>query len=263
MGDAGVQRQRSVPRQWGVLRQQGVPLHRGVLRHVGRVGAVAAELAFGSVCAGCMSEPGLICAGCRDRLHGSGVNVRPLSADSGSPPVVAAASYTDTVREMILAHKERGRLGLARPLGEALAVAVATLLEERSCDGPERGRTRIAMVPVPSSRRAVRERGHDAVARMSRHAARLLRRGGMDCTFVPALRHRRAVADQSGLSVEERAENLAGALAVRRGAGPVLSGRDVVVVDDIVTTGATLRDARRALDESGHTPFGAAVVAAA
>lgn len=240
----------------------------GVLRQAGRVGRVAAELAFGSVCAGCASEPGLICAKCRDRLHGSAVNVRQLGAEPGSPSVAAAASYADAVREIILAHKERGRLGLARPLGEALAVAVATLLEGPAGDGDAHegrrdGGARVALVPVPSSRHAVRTRGHDAVARMTRHAARLLRRGGLDCTIVPALRHRRAVADQSGLSVPERAENLAGALTVRGSAGRLLSGCDVVVVDDIVTTGATLLEARRALCDAGHRPSGAAVVAAA
>lgn len=241
-----------------------------VLRQFGRVSAVAAELAFGSVCAGCAAEPGLICAECRDRLHGSAVNVRPLSAEPGSPSVAAAASYGDAVREIILAHKERGRLGLARPLGEALAVAVATLLEnpggygDMSVDGGRGdGYARVALVPVPSSRRAVRARGHDAVARMTRHAARLLRRGGLDCTMVPALRHQRAVADQSGLSVPERAENLSGALAMRRGAGRMLFGREVIVADDIVTTGATLLEARRALRDGGHRPSGAAVVASA
>lgn len=231
-------------------------------------GAVTAELVFGSVCAGCGSEPGLICAKCRDRLYGSGPTVRPLSAEPGSPAVAAAASYGDAAREIILAHKERGRLGLARPLGEALAVAVAALLEGSPSGDGGAQRTgdavmRTALVPVPSTRRAVRRRGHDAVARMTRHAARVLRRGGLDCTVVCALRHRRDVVDQSGLSVPQRAENLAGALTVRRGTGRLLPGCAVVVVDDIVTTGATLREARRALHESGYRPSGAAVVAAA
>lgn len=228
-----------------------------------QLGAVTAELAFGSVCAGCASEPGLICGECRDGLHGSGLTVRPLFNESGSPPVVAVASYGDAVREIILAHKERGRLGLARPLGEALSVGVAALLENSAPGDSAARELRVALVPVPSSRRAVRQRGHDAVARMTRHAARLLRRGGVDCTVVPALKHRRAVVDQSGLSVPERAENLAGALTTRRGAGRVLAGCEVVIVDDIVTTGATLREARRVLHESGRRPFGAVVVAAA
>lgn len=230
----------------------------GMLR---QLGAVSAELAFGSVCAGCASQAGLICAECRDRLHGSQTNVRARSAEPGAPVVAAAASYGDAVREIILGHKERGRLGLARPLGEALAVAVAALLE--NAPPGHGGEAPLALVPVPSSRRAVRTRGHDAVARMTRHAALLLRRGGLACTVVPALRHRRAVADQSGLTVPERAENLGGALAVRRSAGRLLAGREVVVVDDIVTTGATLREAWRALEQGGHRPCGAAVVASA
>jgi predicted amidophosphoribosyltransferase len=60
-----------------------------------------------------------------------------------------------------------------------------------------------------------------------------------------------------------REQNLAGALGVSRGADRLLRHSDVVVVDDIVTTGATLREAARVLRESGHRPLGAAVVAVA
>jgi predicted amidophosphoribosyltransferase len=67
----------------------------------------------------------------------------------------------------------------------------------------------------------------------------------------------RTVADQSGLTTRERAENLAGALrAVGR------PGLPVVIVDDVMTTGATLVEAARALAAQGHQVVGAAVLAA-
>ena len=71
--------------------------------------------------------------------------------------------------------------------------------------------------------------------------------------LVPA----RAVADQSGLTTGQRARNLSGAL---RGVG--VPGSPVVVVDDVMTTGATLVEAARALSAQGHLVVGAAVVAA-
>jgi len=234
-----------------------------------RLGAITAELALGSVCAGCESEPGLICSSCRELLHGGGLRLQPLirvDENAGTESrhsrhvlsVAGAASYEGAVREIILAHKERGRLGLARPLGEALAVAVTALAETSMA-----GERRLALVPVPSTRAAVRARGHDAVARMARHAARLLQRAGTDATVVPAVRHRRTVADQSGLTVTAREQNLAGALGIRPAADRLLRHSDVVVVDDIITTGATLREAVRVLRESGREPLGAAVVAVA
>jgi len=93
--------------------------------------------------------------------------------------------------------------------------------------------------------------------RLARAAASALRSYGVDAQAARLLVPARSVADQSGLSTAERTANLHGALrattAVR---GPVL------VVDDVVTTGATLVEAARALTAVGHQVAGAAVVAA-
>jgi predicted amidophosphoribosyltransferase len=144
---------------------------------------------------------------------------------------------------MLLAHKERGRLALGRPLGVALAGAVALLVG----DGPA------LLCPVPSSRAAVRVRGDDPAWRLARVAAAQLPAARAVRLLHPARRTR----DQAGLGTAERARNLAGALRADRGpVGPVL------VVDDVVTTGATLVEATRALRAAGHLVVGAAVVAA-
>jgi predicted amidophosphoribosyltransferase len=84
----------------------------------------------------------------------------------------------------------------------------------------------------------------------------------MRAQVVPALAHRRAVVDQAGLDHRQRRDNLAGALGLRRSAGPLLRGAVVVVVDDVMTTGATLAEATRALASGGVTVEAAAVVAA-
>lgn len=75
---------------------------------------------------------------------------------------------------------------------------------------------------------------------------------------VRALEHRRRVADQAGLSASDRAANLSGAMRARFD----LSGRRVIVLDDVITTGATLAEAARALREAGAEVSAAAVVAA-
>ncbi|MGW7209398.1 ComF family protein [Streptomyces sp. NPDC054837] len=103
------------------------------------------------------------------------------------------------------------------------------------------------LVPVPSARRVVGARGHDPARRIALAAAGELRRGGVAARVVGVLRQRRAVADQSGLDARERLENLAGALEVVPGGGRLLLGGPVVLVDDLMTTGASLTEAARAV----------------
>ncbi|RII19874.1 DNA utilization protein GntX [Streptomyces sp. YIM 130001] len=103
----------------------------------------------------------------------------------------------------------------------------------------------VLLVPMPSARRIVGRRGHDPTRRMALAAARRLRRAGAPAEVVPALRHGRVVADQSGLNSRERQANLRGALELAPGVGRLLAGRRVVVVDDLMTTGASLAEAAR------------------
>ncbi len=116
------------------------------------------------------------------------------------------------------------------------------------------------VVPVPSRPGAARARGHDPLLDVVRRAARLV----PGATVAPLLRSRGGVRDQAGLSASERAANLAGSLwcpsaGLRRFAGR--TGR-VVVCDDVLTTGATAREAQRALAASGLDVCAVAVVAA-
>ncbi|WP_042800978.1 phosphoribosyltransferase family protein [Streptomyces sp. C] len=170
----------------------------------------------------------------------------------------AGARYEDAVREVVLAHKERGALPLAGPLGTALAAAVAR--GGRAVGAA--GGAELVLVPVPSARRAVRARGHDPARRIALAASGRLRGAGAAARVAPVLRLRRAVADQAGLGARERRENLAGALEVRPGGVALVAGARIVLVDDVITTGATLAEAARALRAAGLRAEAAAVVAA-
>lgn len=262
-------------------------------------------------CAGCGRPRTELCERCRGLLGGAATvrRVRPSPEPRGLPAVFAVGRYGDEVRAVVLAHKERGALGLAGPLGSALAAAAlraastagalpptaagpppvpaaggarrpgAALPGAADPSAPHRppGRpTRVRgsaapgvghggvllLVPVPSSRRAVAQRGHDATARMARAAARELRRRGVRARVAAVLRQRRPVADQSGLAGAARRANLSGALEVARSAVPLLAAGPVVVVDDLVTTGASLAAAAGAVRAAGGWVCGAAVVAA-
>ncbi len=210
-------------------------------------------------CAGCGAVRVLVCAGCREALGGAGAGpVRPSPRPAGLPVVWAAAVYDGGVRGLLLAHKERGALPLAGVLGAALAAAVLA----GGTGGPG-GAGEVALVPVPSARRQVRARGHDPARRIALAAAGRLRRAGVPARVAPVLGLRRAVADQAGLGARERRENLTGALAVRRGGRRLTDGARIVLVDDLITTGATLAEAARAVRAAGPGQGPGAVLRAA
>lgn len=173
----------------------------------------------------------------------------------------AVAAYDGAPRAAIIAHKEQGRLALAAPLGDALAVALraalpATLATERRRPRP------LAVVPMPSRAAAVRARGHDPMLRVARRAVTVLARSSGHVELLPLLRARHRLADQAGLSSSDRAANLFGALMVPRRFRELLNSRVLLIVDDVVTTGASLAEAARALRGAEADVVGAAVIAA-
>jgi predicted amidophosphoribosyltransferase len=230
------------------------------------------DLVLPAECGGCGRPRTVLCPECRAALTGAVPSrVRPEPEPPGLPVVHAAAPYEDEVRAVLLAHKERGALMLAGPLGAALAGAVRAGLATGDGGPGGPGGTRgpvgmggsgipVSLVPVPSAPWAVRARGHDPARRIALAAAGELRRTGTPARVVAVLRQRRAVADQSGLNSRQRLHNLAGALEVPAGGARLLAGGGrVVIVDDLMTTGASLAEAARAVKAvlvAGTGPYG-------
>lgn len=223
----------------------------------------ARDLLLGSTCVGCGRPGRLLCTTCAAALEPHPAPAWPTPRPPGLTGPWAATSYDGTVRAMVLGHKEHHLLGLARPLGELLALAVATALDDLVPGGSGAD---VLLVPVPSRPGSVRQRGHDPTTSLARAAAARLTTWGTPTACVPLLRTRPGLADQAGLDAVARALNLSGAFrahtpAVRRLARAARPWH-VVVCDDVLTTGATAAEAQRALRAVGLAPLAVVAVAA-
>jgi predicted amidophosphoribosyltransferase len=187
-------------------------------------------------CAGCGTAGPALCRDCRLRLAPQ-VSTRSV----GGLPVASALAYAGVAQPVIVAFKNEGRTGLAPPLAAALRAAVGAAVSSGDGDG-------LLLVPMARTRRSAVERGYDPVRL-------LLRRAGLPHTDV--LRLVRRPRDQVRLGREARFANVEHGMAARF----PLHGRRVLLVDDVVTTGATLGEAARSVQSAGGLVLGAATVA--
>jgi predicted amidophosphoribosyltransferase len=223
------------------------------------------DLVLGSACVGCATPGRPLCRTCDSALPRHGQPAWPTPTPPGLALPYAAGAYDGLLKALVNAHKEHQVLALAGPLGRVVSDVVSDLVTAlgpvgRSEPGPARP---VLLVPVPSRRAVVRRRGHDPLLRMTRTAAARLRRQGIRSTCARLLVPRGRVRDQSTLDAAERLRNLSGSMRARSGAAAgVAPGALVVVVDDVLTTGATAREAQRALEDAGVPVAGVAAVAA-
>lgn len=193
-------------------------------------------------CGGCGARSTRWCDACAKDLA-----VKPDEPHLVSPrvdpgvPVFSLGRYAGARRQAIVAVKEQGRADLVAPLACALRAGLAQMLTWGVVGAP------LTVVPAPTRRWAARRRGGDPVTRIARAAIAERR----DVSVVQALRTRAFVADSAGLSSADRQRNIAGRVKLFRLLDRV--GGDVVVVDDILTTGATTCESVRVLQSAGVT----------
>jgi predicted amidophosphoribosyltransferase len=188
-------------------------------------------------CGGCGAPSTKWCSACAQELA-----VKPDQPHLISPrvdpgvPVLSLGRYAGVRREAIVAVKEHGRTDLITPLAAALRAGIDNLLAWGVVDAP------LTVVPAPTRRTSARRRGGDPVTRIARAAT--ASHAGVE--VVQALRLRALVRDSVGLSGPDRQRNIAGRVKILKH----VSG-EVLVVDDIVTTGATASESIRVLHIGG------------
>lgn len=226
-----------------------------------------ADLLLPTPCAGCAAQGVPLrmgaCAACVAAVEGLAAHpVAPTPAPEGMPPCTAMGDYAGPLRGLLLAYKERGSHRLRRPLGALLACSIA------ACAVREGGGPGIALtiVPVPSTASAARERRGDHMVRLAREAAGRLRAAGWAVSVERAMKAL-PKDDSVSLGVAGRAVAAENSLRIRgtwlrfSRRAPTMGGT-LIVVDDIVTTGATLAAVTGRLREVDMQVTGAAVLAA-
>lgn len=225
-----------------------------IFRGLAAAASTALDLAFPAACSGCGVEGEPLCPSCLPALDARfelpGGTPMGLPADLPEPLLQLewCAPFAGPVRAALHDLKYSGERRLDRPLGQAVARRW-----RRVGEGAD------VVVPVPVHEERERRRGYDQAALIATIAAAEL---GLPC--IRALERGRATIAQFELGRDERAANVAGAFRLR-GAGPdagrAIAGRWVLLVDDVVTTGATLAACAVALEAAGAFAVSAIAVA--
>ena len=189
-------------------------------------------------CEACASEveeiPSVACTRCSEPgAHAGGLCLRCARRPPRFSRAYAPLEHDGSVARAIQRFKYEGHPELARPLGALLVRTSAAFLAA----APE------AVVPLPLHATRYRERGYDQTALLAVEVARLGKRELRD----DALKRVKPTSRQVGQSDEERAANVAGAFE----ASPAVKGLKVLLIDDVLTTGATANEAARALLGAG------------
>lgn len=191
-------------------------------------------------CGGCGAPATRWCAACATALKvpADQPAVVVPRIDPGVP-VFALGRYAGPRRQAIVAVKEHGRTDLVPPLARAVALGIHHLIQWGVLMFP------VAVVPAPTRWSAARRRGGDPVARMA--AAATAAEPGLEVARI--LRATGGVRDSVGLTSSARERNIAGRVRLIRSVRRPVS--DVVLLDDVVTTGATAAESVRVLAASG------------
>lgn len=185
-------------------------------------------------CVGCKAAGSLFCSGCRANLV-----IRPRNVVRANLQGWAACELDKTAAALVISYKDQGRTALLPFLSNQMASAYW-------CFHSTSEASEITVVAAPSSVNGYHRRGYHAGELIASAFARRI--GAKFCGR--AIRLNAGTRDQRQLGAKGRALNLRNSMEARSGLGQVL------LVDDVVTSGATIAEATRALEQAGNTVVG-------
>ena len=222
-----------------------------ILEYLKSIRSGLESLVFDSSCIICGDKTSQFCLNCRKEWRSN-----PMRLSGEDFPVYSSITYGETAATIVLMAKESG-ISLTR---ELLVQELRDSIKEL-CIGESTKEKNIILVPIPSSRRARVRRGIDFISQISRATAYALNQESEAIKFRSSsiLSLKRRVVDQTSLSECGRRENLSGAFTA---SSKSVIKCPIIIVDDVITTGSTLREAARALKERNLTVLGAATACA-
>ena len=210
-------------------------------------------LVFPEICIVCGEEFEIICQSCKRQwqLPAQQLQISNLK-------ISTVARYDNLRSKVILKAKEDRNKAARQLMALSLTTSVASWRHEVNLN-------QVLLVPIPSTKKAIRRRGDSFLHPVLDFVLHNLKSNyGVELKWESLLFHQKRVRDQSELSFRQRVENLANAFAVKEKllASDEIQKRQIILIDDVVTTGATLLSATQALEERKMTVLGAATACA-
>jgi predicted amidophosphoribosyltransferase len=204
------------------------------------------EIIFPSRCIGCSTLGISICSECRQQWHPHFYQ-REILCSSEEFPVFSSIQYSPIASRVLLSAKESQLRAADQLLIAGMAHALNLFVNRYGS---------ATLVPIPSRKSATRKRGRNFLQEITLEVAK---KTGLP--YQSLLSHNRKVRDQSNLNLLDRSRNISGSFSVSRDISANISlgniGPKIIVIDDLITTGATLGEAFRALRTAGFSVLGA------
>lgn len=185
------------------------------------------QLIFPERCLGCHKLSSVICPNCVEQWQ-----LSKFKTKYSNLTVHSAILYTPVAAKIILASKEKGTSTADQLLIEAIMGQIQTTT---------RNLNHIRLVPIPSSKRSSRSRGRSFMVEIVQQISRQMGIPMLDCLEVIG-----KTTDQTGLNRQERSQNMKGSMSMK-----AVARGELILIDDVITTGATLKEAARALNSQG------------